>query len=282
MLRRILKGPALYAQELRYICRAQKISSQSGSCYSPGNFQTKLCYLSNKKGKNNNLQARYLSIGRRMCVKATGAEYSCLESASRAGAGLVEETESAIDIEFIGISDVELWKSGLDSREKCWVESTGFSGQEGETVTIPNTTGSLDRVVCVVEDSGDIWSFASLPGKLAPSVYRIGKVSAPQTTGVRVEDAIALGWAMGTYSFDRYKSKDRSIGKKSPSLVWPQGCDRLNVLAVAEGIFFARDMITTPAEDMGAFSEIFTIQCMFTHYDTLLTSISDFFSPTAH
>ena len=33
-------------------------------------------------------------------------------------------------------------------------------------------------------------------------------------------------------------------------LQWPAGCDRSAVSALAESIFFTRDLVTTPAEDM--------------------------------
>jgi leucyl aminopeptidase len=34
-------------------------------------------------------------------------------------------------------------------------------------------------------------------------------------------------------------------------LVWPDSCDRGTIEAIAEGIFMTRDMISTPAEDLG-------------------------------
>lgn len=34
-------------------------------------------------------------------------------------------------------------------------------------------------------------------------------------------------------------------------LVWPEGADQAAVSALAEGIFLARDLVTTPAEDLG-------------------------------
>jgi leucyl aminopeptidase len=57
----------------------------------------------------------------------------------------------------------------------------------------------------------------------------------------------ALGWAFGSYAFTRYKKPKRLPAK----LVWPAQADRNEVEHVAEGVFLARDLINTPAEDIG-------------------------------
>src|SRR5262249_11241069 len=57
----------------------------------------------------------------------------------------------------------------------------------------------------------------------------------------------ALGWALGSYAFDRYKKRERAPA----TLVWPDQADRAEVERIADAVFLARDMINTPAEDMG-------------------------------
>jgi leucyl aminopeptidase len=91
-----------------------------------------------------------------------------------------------------------------------------------------------------------------IPSKLPPGTYSL--------TGAINANSAALGWALGTYSFDRYKSKKedkegdaaQSAEGSSPkvTLTWPEGADRSVVSALAQGFFLARDMVTTPAEDM--------------------------------
>ena len=56
----------------------------------------------------------------------------------------------------------------------------------------------------------------------------------------------ALGWALGTYAFTRYKERKQGFA----TLVWPERADRDEVERLARGIFLARDLINTPAEDM--------------------------------
>ena len=58
---------------------------------------------------------------------------------------------------------------------------------------------------------------------------------------------LALGWALGSYAFTQYKKPKRLPAK----LVWPTKADRNEIERIAEGVCLARDLINTPAEDMG-------------------------------
>ncbi len=57
----------------------------------------------------------------------------------------------------------------------------------------------------------------------------------------------ALAWALGTYQFTRY----RKATPKAAKLVLPNGVDGAEIASIAEAVFFARDLINTPPNDMG-------------------------------
>ena len=57
----------------------------------------------------------------------------------------------------------------------------------------------------------------------------------------------ALGWALASYSFDRYRNKK---ARPFPALVWPGNCDRAAVKRAADATHLVRDLINTPAGDM--------------------------------
>jgi leucyl aminopeptidase len=61
-------------------------------------------------------------------------------------------------------------------------------------------------------------------------------------------DSLALGWALGTYLFDRYKAQKE---RQRPRLVAPQGADIDATLRIAAACALARQMVDTPASDMG-------------------------------
>jgi leucyl aminopeptidase len=60
-------------------------------------------------------------------------------------------------------------------------------------------------------------------------------------------DQAALGWALGTYEFTRYKASTASYA----TLVWPENADQARVNALIEATGLCRDLINTPAEDLG-------------------------------
>ncbi|MEO0542217.1 MAG: leucyl aminopeptidase family protein [Pseudomonadota bacterium] len=64
--------------------------------------------------------------------------------------------------------------------------------------------------------------------------------------GVDAEQLL-LGYLLGSYAFDRYKSRNSS----DVILHIPQGVDLELVLRKAKGVHVVRDMVNTPANDMG-------------------------------
>jgi len=70
----------------------------------------------------------------------------------------------------------------------------------------------------------------------------------PQSNACRpAATRAALGWALDTYVFDRYREKVRP----SAELVWPARADRAAVLRRAGGVGLVRDLVNTPSADMG-------------------------------
>lgn len=125
-----------------------------------------------------------------------------------------------------------------------WVESSGFKATPGEVSLVAGSNGELASILLGVEDHQGMWSYAGLPATLPPGRYRIdARLERKGAT-----DA-ALGWALGGYKFDRYKSNN--VKEAVPQLVWPKNCDRSAVTRTADATALVRDLINTPAEDMG-------------------------------
>jgi leucyl aminopeptidase len=58
----------------------------------------------------------------------------------------------------------------------------------------------------------------------------------------------ATAWALGSYAFDRYKARKSD---RAPRLVAPEGADLAEALRVVPRAALARDMVNTPAGDLG-------------------------------
>lgn len=136
------------------------------------------------------------------------------------------------------------WLKKQPAAMKRWVESAGFKAEAGDVSLVAGKDSGLSVVLLGVEDHQGLWAYAALPEKLPEGRYRIDAV-------LEKEGATnaAIGWALGCYRFDRYKSK--KTAKKWPGLVWPHNCDKGAVRRTADATALVRDLINTPAEDMG-------------------------------
>lgn len=138
-------------------------------------------------------------------------------------------------------ADYAGWLKSAPLHISSWLDGLSFKPRTGASAVLPGEVGPAAAVV-VISSANSPWDFAALPRSLPPGLY-----DAEPDLEADVADALCLGWALGCYRFERYKSKKTD----RPRLVWPALASRARVLAEAEAFSFARDLITTPASDMG-------------------------------
>ena len=120
--------------------------------------------------------------------------------------------------------------------------ATGFTGAAGQLAALPDAKGGIAAWVLGLGEGKDQFAIAAAAEKLPAGTYKLGEVPAMQA-GANA----ALAWLMGGYHFGRYKKND----KKPVKLVAPPGVDAGEVTRIAQNLFLARDLINTPANDMG-------------------------------
>jgi leucyl aminopeptidase len=136
------------------------------------------------------------------------------------------------------------WREGAPAAERDWVAATGFTAEGGNLAFVPDKKGGLGRVLIGLGDGeAAMWAVAGLSEQLPEGSYRIEALP-PGGDPTR----LALGWALGTYAFTRYRDKKKPGEAR---LVWPKKADRAEVERLAGAIFLARDLINTPASDLG-------------------------------
>jgi leucyl aminopeptidase len=157
---------------------------------------------------------------------------------------LIDDDAGAVPVLAVAKSGLAAWREGAPARERDWAMATGFTGESGKLALLPDKKGGLGRVlVGIGEGEPAIWAFAGLSDTLPEGSYRIEALP----DGADASRA-ALGWALGTYAFTRYRDKKNKTGAR---LVWPEDADRGLVKRLAAGVFLARDLINTPASDLG-------------------------------
>jgi len=152
------------------------------------------------------------------------------------------ETVPIVPIVPVGAADLKKRLDAEATRTVAWLESTGFKANPGQLALLPGATGRLARVFVGAEPEDALWSLADLPSRLPAGRYSLdAKLDRRQATRA------ALGWALGSYAFTRYRKRER----KAIDLVWPREADRDLVLHTAEAVYLVRDLVNTPAGDLG-------------------------------
>jgi len=142
--------------------------------------------------------------------------------------------------------DLERFLAARTPADQRWLSATGFAAKEGELQFVPGDNGRLQAAVLGLGAGRDPHALAAFSERLPPGTYALGDVP-PAFAGARASYA----WAIGTYAFDRYRGRNTPARKDKPRLVLPDGVDGAMVSRLAEGVFLARDLINTPANDMG-------------------------------
>ena len=152
----------------------------------------------------------------------------------------------AVPITPLTADGLKAWLRRQPKRLTRWVSDTGFEAAPGSVCLLPGENGTLAGVLAGVEADGDLWSCAGLPERL-PSQAPGGAYRLDTAANAETATRVALGWTLGTYAFTRYRKATRAYA----NLAWPTGADQAAVRRTAEATALVRDLINTPAEDMG-------------------------------
>jgi leucyl aminopeptidase len=119
-----------------------------------------------------------------------------------------------------------------------------FKAKAGQVLVVPGAEGEADLALFGLGEaaSADAMAFRALPARLPPGDYRLAVTPA----GLAPE-RIALAWALGAYGFGRYR---QAPAEPKPRLV-VGGVGLAEPLAIAAACALARDLVNTPANDMG-------------------------------
>ena len=149
----------------------------------------------------------------------------------------------AIPVHPLAESEVEAFLAQKRAPVRVYAAANKFSGKASQVLAVPGASGAVERVLLGLGSGrADLSLFRTLAGKLPAGEYVLAKLP----RGIDPEQA-ALSFALGTYRFDRYKKR----GEPIPRLVAPKGVDVAAVTAFAHACALARDMVNTPANDMG-------------------------------
>jgi len=125
-----------------------------------------------------------------------------------------------------------------------FAESAKFEPKPGQFLLLPGADGALSGVLFGLEAADKPEKDRFLPGRLAgllpAGTYRFANAAHDPRLAV-------LAFALGSYKFTRYGKSEAYAAK----LELPETIDGAELSRIAEGVSLARDLINTPANDLG-------------------------------
>lgn len=132
-----------------------------------------------------------------------------------------------------------------DARAQDWAEATGFTAAEGQICLLPDDRHRL-RGALIGLGRADRAGRARFSLARATALPAEDWYLADRPVGLDADEG-ALALLLGQYRFDRYAGKTY----RGPRFVCPDGVEAARIQAIAAGECLSRDLINTPASDMG-------------------------------
>ena len=155
---------------------------------------------------------------------------------------LLSAASRGTPLAIVAASEWKKFRASLPADARSWVDANGFAAEPGRVLIIPGPKGAIARVLAGISDAADADPFAV--GRLCRA---LPEESYALEGTVQGGELLALGWCLEAYGFDSY---GKSFGAPA-KLVCPTDVDREAVLRAARATYLVRDLVNTPASDMG-------------------------------
>jgi leucyl aminopeptidase len=139
----------------------------------------------------------------------------------------------------------------LSAAQRAWVEAAGFNGGGNRHLLIPGSDGALAGVAFGIGETRHPMArpeimLGLLAGLLPPGRFHLAD-------GVEDAQLAAVAWGLGCYRFRRYKTGAAKPGNGDapPQLKLAAGADLARAVASIEAVWLGRNLINTPAGDLG-------------------------------
>lgn len=153
-----------------------------------------------------------------------------------------------VPIHFVTRESWDAKRNALPKAAAAFAQASGFEPKAGRHCLLPDAEGALERALFALDEPGSAKADPMLPGKLATLLPAGDYEFADDLPGGAVaRELAALAFALSAYRFARYRKSDAA----GPRLLAPKGLDAARLDRMVEGVTLARDLVNTPANDMG-------------------------------
>ncbi|WP_243611442.1 leucyl aminopeptidase family protein [Shimia aestuarii] len=176
------------------------------------------------------------------------------------------DSEDALPLHLVDSDGYDGWCAAQTPAHQAWLAAGDFKPGIGKSALLPGPDGAP---VMAVAGFGDARARARGRFPLAAAAASLPKGTYRLATPLPAGDleTEALGWLLTGYRFDRYTSQPGD----GAALVCPEGLDAVRIEAIANAEALTRDLINTPASDMGPDALEAACRDLATAFDATLT-----------
>jgi len=149
--------------------------------------------------------------------------------------------KAAVPLFPLNSASFKTWQARASKTRQQWVSAAGFKARPGQVILLPSAKGQLQEVLFGVQEQGYLYQLASIYNNLPAGDYRL----VCDWNEDQHKQAL-LGWGLASYRFERYRKSTRP----RPRLNLPAAM-AAEVQAMLAAQYLVRDLVNTPAEDMG-------------------------------
>ena len=137
------------------------------------------------------------------------------------------------------------WLDAQPAQVAAWVRAMGFTGALGRALAVPDAAGGIALALAgygsATSRARARFHLAGVASALPEGTYRLEGL--PQEAA----ETEALGWLLSHYAYERYRDQNPAKAR----LIAPDGVDAARLEVIAAGEALTRDLINTPANDLG-------------------------------
>jgi leucyl aminopeptidase len=149
-----------------------------------------------------------------------------------------------VPIHLVTTARLEAVLATLPAQASAYARALNYKGSVGSHIVLPGADGQPSAVLFGIDE----------PGAKAADPFRIGKLASLLPKGsyafasqLADPSATALALCLEAYRFDRYRKTEASQAK----FILPEGVDAAEISRIVSAVCFGRDLVNTPANDMG-------------------------------
>ncbi|CAN5430786.1 leucyl aminopeptidase family protein [soil metagenome] len=174
---------------------------------------------------------------------------------------IADRGQAARVIEIVTAAGYDEWLKNQPARVRSAILTQRVKGKDGDSAILPaDDAGDWSAMLVVKDVALGPWALAGIAGKLLGGTYRLSCAE---------PGAAALGWLLAQHSFDRYRKKPDADDPRI--LRTPEPARVEEAVRLAEATALVRDLVNTPAGDLGPAELEAEVEALAKMYDATFT-----------